>query len=248
MFKTLTSLQHPLVKHLVKLRKNSDYRHEHQSVVIEGIKLVNEVSEQFPPKIVMAANEKFVPKGVPEEHVIIATDEILKKVSGMLSSEGVLAEVPMPPNADMKGKRFVVAVDGVSDPGNVGNILRTALALGWEGVFILKDSCDPFNEKVIRSARGATFRLPMAIGNWEDLQSLINQNQWRPFAADIDGKDLKNVQTNGSALLVLGNEAHGLSEQALKKCEKVTIPMPGPMESLNVAMAGGILMYMLKNR
>ncbi len=247
MMKKITSLQHPLVKHWVKLRKNSDYRFEHKAVMIEGVKLTKEICTQYAPKQVIALDEHLVPKGVDEKAVVLVTEEILRKITGMANSEGILAEMPMPAPADLNGRKYLIALDGVSDPGNMGALLRTALALGWEGAFILEGSCDPFNEKALRASRGAVFRLPLRVGHWDELEKLITKNKLQPVAADLEGKDLKLMPSDKSGkLLVLSNEASGLSDEAIRVCEKVTIPMPGDMESLNVAVAGGILMYSLK--
>jgi len=231
---------------LVKLRKNTDYRHEHNSAIIEGIKFVNEICQSFQPKTLLACDESLIPKNLHAENVVIVPEEVLKKISGLQAPEGVLAEVPLPKPDSLQNKHHVIALDCISDPGNMGTLLRTALALGWEGAFILEDSCDPFNEKAIRAARGATFHLPMATGNWSQLQKIIKQNKLRPLAADLHGKNLKTEHPKEGVLLVLSNEARGLSQQAKDLCEKITIPMPGQMESLNVSVAGGILMYCLK--
>jgi RNA methyltransferase, TrmH family len=246
MLKEISSLQHPLVKHLVKLRKNSDYRHEHSSVLIEGVKFVSEICQTLQPKTLLACDETLIPKKLKAENVIIVSEDILRKISGLKAPEGVLAEVPLPKMDSLQNKKYIIALDRVSDPGNMGTLLRTALALGWEGVFILEDSCDPFNEKALRAARGATFRLPLAIGNWITLQEIIKKNKLHPLVADLHGKKLNTEISKEGILLVLSNEAHGLSSEAKEICEKITIPMPGPMESLNVSVAGGILMHALK--
>jgi TrmH family RNA methyltransferase len=248
MFKKITSLQHPLVKHLVKLRKNSDYRYEHKTVVIEGVKLVKEVLTHFLPKQVVVRDETLIPQGIKPERVLIVSENILNKITGIENSEGILAEVPMPHPQDLNKKKYLIALDGINDPGNMGTLLRTALALGWEGAFIVDGSCDPFNEKALRSSRGAIFRLPYAIGHWDSLESLIKYNKLTSFAADIEGKDLQKVKVpDAGILLILSNEAHGLSEKAKQWGERITIPMPGDMESLNVGVAGGIFMYRLKS-
>lgn len=247
MIKKITSLQHPIVKHLVKLRKNSDYRFEHKTVVVEGIKLIQEVCAQYAPKLIITKDENIVPKGIDNKAILLVNEEIIDKITGMANSEGLLAEFPLPVPGELKGKKYLIALDGVSDPGNLGALLRTALALGWEGAFILEGSCDPFNEKALRASRGAVFRLPMAMGQWAEMENLIRKNRLTPLAADLEGKDLKQISSSkNGVLLVLSNEASGLSEEAKRVCEKVTIPMPGDMESLNVAVAGGILMYSLK--
>ncbi len=248
MMRCLTSVQNPLVKHLVKLRKNQKYRTQCQSVVIEGSKLIQEVCQKKPVKIILAVNEKHIPKGVCADESYTVSDAISKKVSGVLTPEGLIAEVAMPEQSSLQEAQYVIAFDGVADPGNLGTLLRTALALGWEGVFIVEGSCDPFNDKALRAAKGATFRLPYRVGSWDELKQLIDVNQLNAFAADIDGDDLSGLEIKERVLLVLGSEAHGLSSDTKKVCKKVTIPMSGEMESLNVSVAGGILMYTIKVR
>lgn len=239
----IASLQHPLVKHLVKLRKDQDYRQEQDSVVIEGVKLVQEVHSSI-KKIIYV--EKFYQPTEPFQEEWVVTEEIMNKISGMTSPEGVMAEVTRPPFSSLKNKKLLVALDGINDPGNMGTILRTALALGWEGVYILHNSCDPYNEKVLRAARGAHFRLPIRIGSEKELFELIEQNQLDPWAADLTGQKPEDISSKKGKMLILGNEAHGVSDSIKCHCSKVSITMPGDMESLNVAVAAGILMYELK--
>jgi RNA methyltransferase, TrmH family len=243
--KWISSLQNPLVKHLIKLRNDAAYRYEQQSLVIEGIKPVQEVAP-FIKKLIYAENSSFPSLNIGEEWTV--SDAVFNKISGMSSPEGVLAEVKMPSFSALKGLKFIVALDGINDPGNLGTLLRTALALGWEGAFILPNSCDLFNEKALRSARGAHFRLPLLKGTAQDLKQLINDNGLKAVVGDLRGCPPDQLSTNQGKLLVLGNEAHGASEEIKAFCTKVTIPMPGEMESLNVAVAGGILMYILRYR
>ena len=246
--KKISSLQHTLVKHLVKLRKNRSYRYENKTVVIEGKKLVSEVCQKQKARYTLAVDESLVPKKVQAEESYLVSHDILRKISGVQTPEGVLAEVPIPPKSSLEGFRYLVAFDGISDPGNLGTLLRTALALGWEGAFILDNSCDPFNDKAVRAAKGATFRLPIRQGSWEELRALIKNNGLQPVAADLNGKNFDAFSSKEGLLLVLGSEAQGLSEEARECCEKITIPMSGKMESLNVSVAGGILMYILINQ
>lgn len=248
MIRKLNSLQHPLVKHFVKLRQNHDYRLEHRSVIIDGIKPIREICTKSPAKILFAYDETFISPEVKAQEVFIVSESIMQKVSGMKSPEGVIAEVSMPEWNSLKDKRLLIVLDKINDPGNLGTILRTALALGWEGAFILNESCDPFNEKALRASRGAVFRLPMRLGSWEDLKSLIKENNFHPFVAGLNGKKLADVKINHHVMLILGNEAHGPSPEAMSLCQQVTIPMPGQMESLNVSIAGGILMYELHEK
>lgn len=243
MSKQVTSLQHSSIKHLVKLRQNHDYRDEHQSVVISGKKEVEEIGRQVHVKLLLVYDDTWIPRGVEADEVLVVSEEIMRKASGLQNPEGIIAEVALPKLSNLQGFKRVVVLDGVSDPGNLGTILRTALALGWDGAFIVDESCDPFNDKALRAARGATFRLPIGRGSWQDLMQIINSNHLRPLVGDLHGTALTDIKLEGGVALVLSNEARGVSEDAANYCERVTIPISHSMESLNVAIAGGILMY-----
>lgn len=248
MIRHLTSVQHPLVKHLVKVRQNRDYRYDHQSLILEGITLVSELGGGTRFKTIAVKDEMLIPLGIEADEVIIVNEQVMNKISGLEHSEGIVAEIAMPKPASMQGKKFILALDGVNDPGNLGNLLRSALAFGWEGAFVLQDSCDPFNEKAIRAARGATFRLPLAWGSWSDLKQIVSANQLTPLVADLEGKELGQLNSFEKVLLVVGNEARGVSATAKELCDPITIEMLGDMESLNVAVAGSIMMYGLRPR
>ncbi len=242
----ITSVQHPIVKHLVKLRQNRDYRYDQQSVLIEGITLVTEMRSNKQYKRIVVLDELLIPLGVQAEDILIVNDSVMKKISGVQTPEGIIAEIAMPQPTSLEGKHYIIVFDGLNDPGNMGTLLRSALALGWEGAFILEGSCDPFNDKALRASRGATFRLPLAWGSWDDLKRLIEINRLTPFVADLEGRDLADVAATNNILLILGNEARGASETARQVGQSLTIAMPGDMESLNVGVAGSIMMYALR--
>lgn len=236
----ITSLQHPLVKHLVKLRQDKEYREQEKCVLVSGIKLVTELASRLPVKILIADKEY---SGIAADEVVLATSEMLKKITGLQNPEGIAAVVALPPPADLKNCRKLLILDEISDPGNAGTLLRTALALGWDGAFFTAGSADPFNEKAIRAAKGATFRLPLRTGSWDELSSLTAGKQ--VLIADVAGEPLNRVQKKEKIVLILGNEARGVSSQGKKLGMLVSIPMAPAMESLNVASAGAILMYTL---
>lgn len=246
MAKVISSLQHPLVKHLVKLRHNHDYRWEKNAVLVEGIKLVTEVCSHHRATCIIATEERLIPSYLTCDEQIIISESIAKKISGLPFNEGIFAELAMPQSIPIKKVKWLLACDGVSDPGNLGTLLRTALALGWEAFFILDNCCDPFNDKALRAAKGATFRMPLAFGTWKELQKISSSNQLTPFVADMNGVSVRQANATEGILLVLNNEAHGISQIANEYCRKISIPMSGQMESLNVGVAGGILMFALR--
>ncbi|MCB1112907.1 MAG: RNA methyltransferase [Chlamydiales bacterium] len=248
MKRELSSVQHSVVKHLVKLRQNHDYREDHGTLMIEGVKMVGELCRHHHIKRLLVLDESLIPDGLSAEETFIVPEQVINKISGTRTPEGIIAEIAIPKNGSLARLQHVVAFDGVSDPGNLGTLLRTALALGWEGVFLLDGTCDPYNDKALRAARGATFRLPWRRGTIQELKQLVADNKLRPFVADTAGVPLGEVHHEGGILLILANEGHGPSPEAAALAEKVTIPMPGEMESLNVSAAGAIMMYAFLNR
>jgi TrmH family RNA methyltransferase len=146
--------------------------------------------------------------------------------------------------------RTVLALDGVQDPGNVGTMLRTALALGAAGVVALKGTADLTNPKVIRSAMGASFKLPAIAAPPEEFVAWARLQRSQIWVADTSGQPA--AQLSGSRaerppiILVLGNEGAGVSPTLAEAADtRVAVPLSGAVESLNVAVAAGILLYEL---
>jgi TrmH family RNA methyltransferase len=207
--------------------------------------MVSEVCQKIDPKLLLVRDSALVPRGLKPQEIVEVTDEVLAKIAGTPTPEGILAEIPMPAHAELEGKKRILALDGISDPGNVGTLLRTAFSFGWDATFLFHDCCDPYNDKALRAAKGATFHLPMRMGSWTELQAVAKKGKLPLFAADLNGKAVTAVTFPAALILVLGSEAHGLSKEAKEGCERITIPQTGAMDSLNVAVAGGILMYLV---
>ncbi len=129
-----------------------------------------------------------------------------------------------------------------------------------DGVFLLPACCDPFNEKALRAARGASLQLPVVSGNWSDLHALMAKPDMKMLAGHPESssngserthvlsKELADSLMSESVCLVLGSEGNGLSAETLQACELVNIPMQGTFESLNVSVAGGIFLFMLQTK
>ncbi len=236
----ITSAQHPLIKHLVKLRQEASYRKETKSLVLIGDKLIQELTL---PIRTLLYTTSHTPQ-IPAQEKIPITDSLLKKISGLVAPETLAAEIAMPPQEGLKNASWILALDGISDPGNLGTLLRTACALGWQGAWIGPKSADPYNDKALRAAKGATFHLP-----WQQTDSLDTLIQERPFSiyiADKEGTPLKECAPTPPLILIMGSESHGASPLLKARYPSICIPMPGPIESLNVAAAGAILMHALK--
>lgn len=243
----LTSLTHPLVKRLVKLRECSKERKKSQSALVEGKKMVEELSEKRVVLNCLAREASLFPLAVPKKACHLVTQALIDKVAGSNSPEGIVAEVAMPEYRDLSSVRRLLVLDAVSDPGNLGTLIRTAYALGWDGAYLTEGSCDPFNDKALRAAKGATFHLPLEKGEVGEIVKRI-KNGAVAYAADLHGEVLTvaEKEKEEALILILGNESHGVSKTLVDASKRLLIPMKGEMESLNVAAAGAILLWSLR--
>ncbi|MCB1107643.1 MAG: RNA methyltransferase [Chlamydiia bacterium] len=238
--KEIKSLQHPIVKELVKLRKEKKYREEKKLLLLEGKKVIFEY--RGPIEVLLSTEDVIIPHHLqPKLHFIVPM-EVIEKISDAPSPEPLLASVPFPPPLSLDGKTPLLALDRISDPGNLGTLFRTAVAMGFKGVFLI-DCTDPYSPKALRSAKGATFHLPLQKGTESDLFNLIEKSELTPYVADINGG---SPSFHSPLILILGSETHGPSETIKKRGTLVGIPTAAETESLNVAVAGGILMNKIR--
>lgn len=179
--------------------------------------------------------------GVPLEEV---SDAEFRGFAGTKSPRGVLVVTAIPSRtlADAGGKRLVV-LDAVQDPGNVGTLIRAADALGASAVVALPGTADPWSPKCVRAAAGAGFRIPVVASTVAALVEWCRSQDVRLLAASVSGEPVPRAAGARDAALVLGNEGAGVSDAVLAVCEGlVAVPQRAAADSLNVAMAGAILM------
>lgn len=243
MLKEITSKEHPIVKHMAHLRQNRDYRHECKRVVIEGEKLVHDAVSKWPYCHLMVSDPLMVPEASDPGHISLVTPDIMKKITGMMNPPKMLAEVALPPESSLEGLNWVLALDRLQDPGNLGTLFRSALALGWQGVFLIGDTVDPFNDKALRAAQGASLFIPYRTGSLKDFNHFIATQQLPVYLADSGGEAPPKL-TRGC--LVVGREGEGLDPDLKEIYPSCGIPMHSDVESLNVAVAGGILLYSMR--
>lgn len=236
MKKEIKSLHNPLIAHFLKLKKDKNYRAEQNSVIIEGVKLVKELSRTHKIKNILTCDLNLAPQA------IFVSETIIKKISSLEKSEGILAEVELPSRGEFLPSNRILALDHIQDPGNMGSLLRSALAFNFNTICLVGNCVDPYNDKALRAARGATFHLRIYKVEKETLLELRNSG-YTCIVADIEGKAPSSMKALKKALLILGNEAHGPS--FFEGAHKICIPMQKGVESLNVAIAGSILMYLL---
>lgn len=242
----IRSLQHPLVKRLRKLRQSRKARQEEGQVLIFGRHMVYEVCMEQRASCLLTTDNQALPDGLlPPKKIYRVTPEILAKIAGVQSADSLLAEVSRPTEADLSLCHRVLVLDGVSDPGNLGTLLRSGLALGWDGAYLLDGSVDPFNDKALRASKGAVFRFPLKEGGVKELLELTTYHGFTLWTADVKGEKAESLPAPNKLLLALGSEAQGLRAELKEVSQSISIPLMGSMESLNVAVAGGILLYLL---
>jgi TrmH family RNA methyltransferase len=238
----ITSLQHPLVLYWTTLRKEKAAREEAGSLLIAGKTLIQDLSQKIPiqslislePTPEISAKKKF-----------LVTEDILKKITGLESPGPLAAEVALPKPQVIKNSQRILILDQISDPGNLGTLIRTAHAFGWDRVIATPGTVDFFNDKALRASRGAIFYLPYSWQTKEEIEELIQENSLDLFIADTKGKSLDQLSFEKPCALVLSNEAGGPRVWHSNSC-KMTIPMCEEAESLNVASAGAILLYTMR--
>lgn len=165
--------------------------------------------------------------------------------------QGILAVAETPEHQlasiPLTGRARIVALDGIQDPGNAGTILRTAAALGASGVVALPGTVDLWNPKVVRGSMGVHFRFPLVASTQEDFFRFLESGSVELWGAAAAGAPLEGQKAPGRLAIALGNEGAGLSDAVRERCERlVSIRIDPGVESLNVAVAAGIILHELR--
>ena len=246
----ISSAKNPVVKELKSLRERKG-RESSGRFLVEGEVMLREaVKCGLPARDVLAEEERAALAGEFEAlgaRAYLAPRSIIESVCDTRTPQGVCASFDMPEPLPLgAAPERIVALDGVQDPGNVGTIWRTADAAGFSGVLSGGGCADPMSPKVQRAAMGSGFRVPFLLA--EDLPAALLELKargWRIFASDLHGGDFYSRPDSGARfVLVIGSEAHGISPAARAAADAlVKLPMRGGAESLNAAVAAGIMMY-----
>ena len=243
MVEKITSLSNQKVKDACKL-KTSKGRSETGLFLIEGYHILEMALNKGVVKCIFT--NKII-EGIDENITqYLVDDVILNKISYMPSNQGVIGVCKMNESA-FEDENLVVFLDNVSDPGNMGTILRTCLAFGVKNVLISEGSVSIYNDKVLMSSQGAIFNLNIKKISYLELKNL--KNEYKIISStlsenSIDFGDLK-VDSNSKYIVVFGNESRGISEETKELTDIFTkIPM-NTIDSLNVGVAAGIIIYYL---
>ena len=244
----ITSVSNPDIIQTAKL-KQKKYRDLTGQFLIEGIKLTSEAINNHIQIEKIFILPELINK-LPNKNnfeIIEVNKKIIKKLSSQKNPEGIIALVKKDSiNFNFRNNKFIL-LDEISDPGNLGTIIRTADAAGYEAVFCSPNCADLYNEKTIRSTMGSIFHIPV-IENINLIEKIeeLKVNKFRIYGTSLDGEILylNQVKVPEKFALVLGNESHGISSEIQNSCTQLLkLPIFGKSESLNVSIAAGIFMY-----
>lgn len=250
----ITSVKNPMVRDL-RMLKDRKNRESTGRFLVEGEVMIREAIKcglAIRDVLAEEAYEDFAETLQGKARVCLAARNVLENVCDTRTPQGVCASFDMPAPLEIdQAPDTIVALDGVQDPGNVGTIWRTADAAGIQALLLGSGSADPLSPKVQRSAMGSGFRVPfMQSEQLSQTLTALAQSGYRIIASDLKGCDFYSRPDPGRKyVLVIGNEARGISDAVRASADMlVKLPMRGGAESLNAAVAAGIMMYDLTRR
>ncbi len=243
----ITSTQNNRVKLVAALQTQAKTRRKEGKIALEGARLVRDaiVTGHTADFILYTAHNENLIADLPigGTEMLLVSDEVMRHVSDTQQPPGIIGVFPMPAPKLPSSPQRVLILDAIRDPGNMGTILRTAAAAGVQVTILSPDCVDPYNPKALRSGMGAHFRVPLVEMSWEEIAAYVAS--LRVYLADSHG-DMRYNEADWSAgwALIIGSEAHGAGEQAAKLASaRVYIPMAAETESINAAMAAGVILF-----
>ena len=227
---------------LITSLSQKKYQQKHQLFIAEGIKVVQEiVNAAFSVERIFCTDDFSIT--ISEDKITRISDADLKKISNLKTPNKVLGLFKIPDEDSIKNEGLILALDTLNDPGNLGTIIRLCDWFGITQLICSKETVDCYNQKVVQASMGSLTRVSI---RYIDLEEYLQETNLPTFIADMDGENVYKINLPKEGILILGNEANGLSEniKTLVK-NKISIPRFGEIqqtESLNVATATAILL------
>lgn len=246
----ITSTSNETIKYFISLNDKKT-RMNAKRFIVEGYHLVNEASKTNLLEAIISTDEKELKK-INNVKRYLVNDAIINKIATTKNPQNILGIVKMLDHnitnlvPIIKGnKTKLIMLDDVNDPGNLGTIIRTAAGLGYDGIIMSPNTVDLYNEKVIRSTQGVMFKIPIIKANLQEVIKMLKKEKVFCIGTALtNAKDVKHITKKDKFAICLGNEAKGISKEVLDNMdENVKIAMKNDVESLNVSIAAGIIMY-----
>lgn len=237
----ITSKSNPLIKTAASL-SDKKFRKQLGLYLVEGVKSVRECVFSGCAVEKIICTERFSDEF---EGSVTVSDGVFKGISTEASPQGVLALVKIPDTAPKPASGNCLLLDCLQDPGNIGTVIRTANAAGYNEIYMI-NCADPFSPKAVRASMGGIFRVKVYCGEREDVLEKVGA--YSLICADMGGENIFTFIPPEKFCLCIGNEGSGISPEILSRAKHtVKIPMRETCESLNAAVSAGIAMYALKN-
>lgn len=243
----IESSSNQIVKEVRKL-KEKKFRLKEQCFVMEGVASLKDIPNDVSVKYFVVASSKQdkYQDIIGNNKCYVVLDKIFNDLSDTVTTSGLLAVIDFFDKKLAKPQSHSLILDGISDPGNLGTLIRTAVAMNVTDIY-LASCCDLFSPKVLRSTMGGIFRGNFYRGTIDEILAVHSENTI--YAMDMSGEDLITVKFDKKSTIIVGNEAHGLTEKSKTRADKiVSLPTENGMESLNAAVAGGIALYFLSRK
>lgn len=246
----ITSPQNSKLKLVRALVGRAKERREANAFVVEGVRLIEEAVNagwnfRFAlysdglSKRGQALIETLSAKNIEVDDV---AGDLLQKLSDTENPQGILAVLESTSSSIPDSPDFILIPDQIRDPGNLGTLLRTAVATGVQAIFLPPETTDVFAPKIVRAGMGAHFRLSIHSLTWEEIKKQTKDMQIH--LADMTGTSCWETDLRRPLALIIGGEAEGSSDEAQRlSSHKLSIPMAGNVESLNAGVAGSVLMF-----
>lgn len=247
----VNSLENNTIKKIKKL-KIKKYREEEQLFIAEGRKFLDFT---FEPQIIVFRENYEITKEIELKlekfqcRKIVVSEKVFTQLTSQENSQGVIIVYPYIKGTIQKLQNNIIVLDKIGDPGNLGTIIRVADAAGFKDIFLTKGSVDCYNEKVVRSSMGSILNMNITYMEEEELIAFLKKENYKieVTALDKDSVSYTQMKLAEKNAIVFGSEGDGVSQNFLKICdEKIIIPIYGIAESLNVAIASGIILYKTK--
>ena len=225
---------------LITSLSQKKYRQKHKLFVAEGVKVVNELLNSSFELDQLFANEDF---DTQNKNCQIISNEELRKISSLKTPNKVLGIFKIPAEKEISNKGLILVLDDINDPGNLGTIIRLCDWFGITTLVCSNETVDCYNQKVVQSSMGSLTRLDIKYLN---LKEYLSNTELPTFIADMDGENVYKKELPKEAVLIMGNEANGVSDEIKSLIKhKISIPRFGNLQetdSLNVATATAILL------
>ncbi len=244
---SITSAKNPLLAHIRKLQKDGAYRKEQKEFVADGPKLLDEaLRSNLRLRAVVCAEGVSCPELPQNVRRVVVPESLMQSLSSMRTPQGIVFTAELPQSAPKALCGGTLILDRVQDPGNLGTVLRTADAFSVP--VVLTEGCaDPFSEKTIRASMGAVFRTPPRSMTVAEILRQCRENALRLSATALHSRaeDIRKVDLTQD-VVVIGSEGQGVCEAFLRAAERfVVIPMNPRCESLNAAVAAGLVLWQM---